>query len=494
NGTVTVDTTSYLPLTGGTLTGQLIINATNTIGAIGIVNTDSSNKTWDISPFGSALYINESGISGRMIFNAGGDISVSTTHAGLRMNINGTEGVPATSGTTQKGFLRGMVDSGDFVIDMGSSIGDGTGAQYTSWFQATDKTNLATNYKISLNPNGGNVGIGKLNPQVALDVVGAATFSSSVTAGGKFEASFSNTNTSFDNSSYLRLVNTGTSTLNQRVDLIMRWADGTYNGTGGISMIRESATARSGKLILQPIGSDGNNVEALTIASTGAATFGNAVTIKAPTGTAAPGAIALSIRDSGNTVYGFDFNLEGVSTGDLYLMRTNNSVQSTVLQIARATGAATFSSSVTAGGRINSGNGGGGTASLNAQQLSGDDAALYALGVATAGSSKGIRILAGTNSSDYALNVASYANSPILYARGDGNVGIGTTAPSNKLVVSNGGANGFEFDAANGTFLMYNRSTPNYSTLNFNALDYIWYTSATERMRITSGGLVGIGT
>lgn len=101
---------------------------------------------------------------------------------------------------------------------------------------------------------------------------------SSVTAGGKFEASFSNTSTTFDNNSYLRLVNTGASTLNQRVDLIMRWADGTYNGTGGISMVRESATGKSGKLILQPIASDGNNIQALTLLGTGAATFSSSVT------------------------------------------------------------------------------------------------------------------------------------------------------------------------------------------------------------------------
>jgi hypothetical protein len=93
---------------------------------------------------------------------------------------------------------------------------------------------------------------------------------------------------------------------------------------------------------------------------------------------------------------------------------------------------------INAAGRINSGSGGGATASLNAQQLSSDDAAIYAGGVVTTGSSKGIKVLAGTNSSDYALYVASYANSPILYARGDGNIGIGTFSPSEKLDVRGG--------------------------------------------------------
>jgi hypothetical protein len=123
---------------------------------------------------------------------------------------------------------------------------------------------------MTLGTNSGlSIGTASSAPANGLLVAGAATFSSSVTAGGKFEASFSNTNTTFDNSAYLRLVNTGTSTLNQRVDLIMRFEDGDYNGTGGISMVRESATARSSKLVLQPIASNGNNVEALTILGNG---------------------------------------------------------------------------------------------------------------------------------------------------------------------------------------------------------------------------------
>ena len=133
-----------------------------------------------------------------------------------------------------------------------------------------------------------------------------------VTAGAKFETSFSNTNTSFDNNSYVRLVNTGTSTLNQRVDLILRWADGTYNGTGGISMVRESATARSGKLVLQPIGSDGNNLEALTLASTGAATFSSSVTATGYnfSGT---GAVLQSTASVGtSSQYGLFYNNGGV--------------------------------------------------------------------------------------------------------------------------------------------------------------------------------------
>jgi hypothetical protein len=81
-----------------------------------------------------------------------------------------------------------------------------------------------------------------------------------------------------------------------------------------------------------------------------------------------------------------------------------------------------------------------------------------------------------------------------MFINSSGNVGIGTTSPSNRLVVSNGGANGIEFDAPNGTILTYNRSTSAYSTLNFNASEIVSYISGSERMRITSGGNLLIGT
>ena len=201
---------------------------------------------------------------------------------------------------------------------------------------------------------------------------------------------------------------------------------------------------------------------------------------------------------------------------------TNNGGTTEYFRVNSGTGAATFSSSVTAGGRINSGNGGGGTASLNAQQLSGDDAAIYALGVATAGSSKGIRILAGTNSSDYALNVASYANSPILYARGDGNVGIGTSSPASllqlyksnsaavigkisdaNLLIDSGdyGASNYKgqiaFGYYTGTFtyapvaigfIPTTGSGAGRGDLTFNTRDTTTDVAPTERMRVTNGG------
>jgi hypothetical protein len=89
-----------------------------------------------------------------------------------------------------------------------------------------------------------------------------------------------------------------------------------------------------------------------------------------------------------------------------------------------------------------------------------------------------------------------------------GNVGVGTTAPTAKFVVAGGGAaiqgNGFpttgagwEFytDTTTGSWAQsYSRTSSAWLDANWNALTHKYSTSGGERMRITSGGNVGIGT
>ena len=93
-------------------------------------------------------------------------------------------------------------------------------------------------------------------------------------------------------------------------------------------------------------------------------------------------------------------------------------------------GAATFSSTITAvRGTMNGTDG---------------DYAFFINGGATAGSSYGLRINAGGNSSDYAIRTKNAAQSSDLFVvRGDGNVGIGTTSPSQLLDVRSSSASAF---------------------------------------------------
>jgi hypothetical protein len=97
----------------------------------------------------------------------------------------------------------------------------------------------------------GDVGIGTSSPVTKLDVLRAST-----------------STTRFD-ASQMQCINSGAATTNQAVDIAMRFEDGTYNGTGGISMVRESSTARSGALTFSPIASTGNGTERMRIDASG---------------------------------------------------------------------------------------------------------------------------------------------------------------------------------------------------------------------------------
>ena len=77
-----------------------------------------------------------------------------------------TGGSPATSGTTDANVFA-RFQGGSVGLDIGGTVAG------TQWIQPRDVNNFATNYGLSLCPNGGNVGIGTSSPGVNLDVIGA---------------------------------------------------------------------------------------------------------------------------------------------------------------------------------------------------------------------------------------------------------------------------------------------------------------------------------
>ena len=92
-------------------------------------------------------------------------------------------------------------------------------------------------------------------------------------------------------------------------------------------------------------------------------------------------------------------------------------------------------------------------------------------------------------------------NTDRLWITSGGNVGIGTTNPTYKLVVSNGGDLGFEIDPTSSSggivsLLTYDRSAGSYKPLQINSEDIRFQTGtvSTEKMRITSGGEVLVGS
>ena len=98
------------------------------------------------------------------------------------------------------------------------------------------------------------------------------------------------------------------------------------------------------------------------------------------------------------------------------------------------------------------------------------------------------------------MTTASGQETPTERMRIDssGNLGIGTTTPPYKLVVSNGGASGIEFGPAfSGTANLiqsYNRSGAAYVATVYDAELHRFNTIGVEKMRLDADGNLGIGT
>jgi len=140
-------------------------------------------QTWDIAGNEANFFVRDVTGGSRLPFrirpgaptssidiSASGNVGVGTASPNLKLETQGTAGLPASSGTTQTGIARFSQTSGVGVVDFGFGGGAGTG-----WLQATDRTNLANNFSLSLNPNGGNVGIGTTSPTDLLSVNGNAS-------------------------------------------------------------------------------------------------------------------------------------------------------------------------------------------------------------------------------------------------------------------------------------------------------------------------------
>ena len=99
-----------------------------------------------------------------------GFVSKAQTGIGTTTPLNKFEVVavkadPATSGTSANGNLRLGATVGTHILDFGLS-----GTSTYGWLQARDKSNYATPYILTLNPNGGNIGIGTSAPGSLLTV------------------------------------------------------------------------------------------------------------------------------------------------------------------------------------------------------------------------------------------------------------------------------------------------------------------------------------
>jgi hypothetical protein len=140
-------------------------------------------QTWDVAGNEANFFVRDVTSGSRLPFrirpgaptssidiSADGDVGISTASPNLRLEVFGSAGLPAASGTIATGIARFSQSGGAGVVDFGFGGASGAG-----WIQATSSANLATNFQFLINPNGGNVGIGTSAPTDTLSVNGTAS-------------------------------------------------------------------------------------------------------------------------------------------------------------------------------------------------------------------------------------------------------------------------------------------------------------------------------
>ena len=181
--------------------------------------------------------------------------------------------------------------------------------------------------------------------------------------------------------------------------------------------------------------------------------------------------------------------------------------QSTVSQTTNIQAGATASGSTKT---VNFGTGGlagsttaitiGSTAGTSTTTLNGTVSLANALPVASGGTGTATAFTTGSVVFAGASGVYSQDNASLFFDNTNDRLGIGTTSPQAKLVVSNNGAAGLEFFAnypggGVGTYIQsYNRSSPGYVSTAYDAADHSFRISGTEKMFLNSSGNLGIGT
>lgn len=101
------------------------------------------------------------------------NVGIGTSEPPTKLTVSGSSGgAPPTTGGegTSNGIFR-IRDDYNVALDFGT-LGV---LPWSSWIQAQDATSMNTTYPLSLNPNGGNVGIGTTSPGDRLDVRVAGT-------------------------------------------------------------------------------------------------------------------------------------------------------------------------------------------------------------------------------------------------------------------------------------------------------------------------------
>ena len=424
-----------------------------------------------VALYGNSFVSFETGFVQRMLLDASGNLGLGVT-PNTWFTGNSFRALQTTNGASFSGALIGgefgtIISNNWFANAAGSNayIANGVATQYLQisgehrFFTAVSGTANATftfteQMRIT---RLGNLHIGtfssdtgeRLQVNGTMRVSGASTFNAnstiSLNQNAVTKATISNTTSGTGSRAELEINSSnGTLVVGKYSATTTTYKtfvanDGTiYNGVNGNLSILNDVSG--GSIILT---AGASSTAHFTIASTGAATFSSSVTANS-----LYSANELFLQRSGSSLYlsvarFFDGTANPLTTapkgdvlaignqgGNSLVFVTNNTNRGSFDSSGNFSilNAATFSSSVTAANLYSTGASNFATSSGNV----GIGTAIpgYKLHVQTSGASGtsfGLRVQAGTNSSDAAMQILSQAGSTYLFLRGDNNLGFGTS-------------------------------------------------------------------
>jgi hypothetical protein len=176
-----------------TLNNMTLANVTISSGTSNLASTSISNGTSNvtIASSGGNISMATNGTTAITV-STSQKVGIGTTSPTGILNVKGTGGdaLPATSGSTQSAGLVTRLQQGGgigSVMDIGGNGGGG------SWIQVTEASNLATNYNLLLNPNGGNLLVGTTTNSLSTKIFTNSNIGAQQTYGPMFISNEDNT-------------------------------------------------------------------------------------------------------------------------------------------------------------------------------------------------------------------------------------------------------------------------------------------------------------
>jgi len=474
------------------------LHVSGTIRSSNLVNTTSSclfaNANGDISllgaPCGSGGGSNWT-LSGTNLYNNNqtGNIGIGTTNPGARLDLGFSPGEPGNMRLSTYGYYGLLYSSGSLIIGYNAKANEGLvgnvlvantnatvgynfitigydqGIAFHTQAGSVTAGNVASNERMRIN-QGGNVGIGLTNPITRLDILGNTTGIPTLNVVGPVSGSVG---------ADIRLRSNSTATNALTALYFTHSTVNTYQNSSYVGSVRTNLPSSG-------------STELVFATALGAAAPAEKVRIDANGNMGIGISPSYKLHVNGSI---FADNADIVAGKNIQASSLSNAVNSCLQADTNGVISTTGSACGSGGGGSNwtlsgtnlynnnqTGNVGIGmttppTSRLHVVAPSGTTAlAAQVQNLQNAANAHGLLVNTARSASDaYALDVQSGGTSR-LYVRSDGNIGIGTAAPTRRLALVDAG-------------LGFDRITTNVLGI---------YTNNTERVRIDASGNVGIGT